>query len=264
MRTGRRYAAESQLARDSRSAIRIAGLAAAIALGLGGWGGSGRAPNSPSVLGALTFSTNENVPLSGQLSASDPDGDTLTFSKTAGPAHGAVTSFTPAGAFVYHPAANFTGADAFTIQAQDSAGNVIPGMVSITVRVDQPPAAGNLVQRADGAALASLDVLAKAQDPDGDPLTVSIEQPPLVGNATVNADGSIALPGLSAGFKGLTRFEYRVMDPSGAYAVGTAAIFIGADPFRVAFAGDVLASGAPNGGDRALYTAALADPGASA
>ena len=202
-------------------------------------------PNSPPVLGALTFSTNENIPLAGQLTATDPDGDTLQFKQTSGPAQGAVTSFQSSGAFVYQPKADFTGSDSFGVQVIDSAGNATPGVVSITVRVNQPPTAGNLVLRADGAALSNINVLAKAQDPDGDPLTVTIEQAPLVGTATVNPDGSIALSGLPSGFKGLTRFKYRVTDPSAAYATGTVAVFVGADPFRVAFVGDATGNGAP-------------------
>jgi hypothetical protein len=99
--------------------------------------------------------------------------------------------------------------------------------------------------RADGAALASINVLAQASDPDGDKLTVTIEQTPLIGTATVNADGSVSITGLPASFKGMTRFEYRVTDPSGAYAVATAVVFVGSDPFRATFVGDAMGNGAP-------------------
>jgi Tol biopolymer transport system component len=208
-------------------------------------GGGSAPPNSPPVFGSLAFSTSENVALHGQLAASDPDGDALSFSQSGAPASGTVTGFTSAGAFVYQPQANFTGSDSFAVQVRDSAGNVASGTVSITVRVDHAPTAANLVLRADGAALASINVLARAQDADNDPLAVTIEQAPLVGTASVNADGSVAITGLPAGFKGLTRFEYRVTDPSGKYAVATAAIFVGADPFRVAFAGDASGNGTP-------------------
>src|SRR6185437_13310110 len=67
------------------------------------------APNSPPVFGSLAFSTNENVSLSGNLTASDPDGDALHFSATSAPANGTVTSFQSSGTFVYQPKANFTG-----------------------------------------------------------------------------------------------------------------------------------------------------------
>ena len=48
--------------------------------------------------------------------------------------------------------------------------------------------------------------------------------------------------GLPAGFKGVTRFKYRVTDSSSATAIGTAAVFVGVEPFRVVFAGDPAAS----------------------
>lgn len=73
--------------------------------------------------GAVT--TNENQAISGTLSASDSDGDTLTFAIVSQPAHGS-TSITNAatGAFTYTPANGFYGSDSFTFQATDSAGNV--------------------------------------------------------------------------------------------------------------------------------------------
>src|SRR5262245_63494415 len=67
--------------------------------GDGGGAGGGNA-NSPPAFGAVTFSTNQSIELSAQLSATDPDTDPLTFSKTGDPSGGSVTSFSSAGAFV--------------------------------------------------------------------------------------------------------------------------------------------------------------------
>jgi Cadherin-like domain/WD40-like Beta Propeller Repeat len=88
-------------------------------------------------------------------------------------------------------------------------------------------------------------------------LTVTIlDQPPSgAGTAAVNSDGTVSLTGLS-GFKGMTRFTYQVKDPSGATAKGTAAIFVGNDPFRAAFVGDVQA----NGSNEVYLTDFAADP----
>lgn len=97
--------------------------------------------------------------------------------------------------------------------------------------------------RADGAALAALNVLSNDTDPDGNALTVSIEEQALVGTATVNANGTIKLDGLPGGFKGFTRFKYKVADPAGLTSVATAAVFVGVDPFRVVFAGDAASNG---------------------
>ena len=194
-------------------------------------------------LGALTFTTNENVALTGQLSAISSG--TVTFTKTSDPTSGAVSSFTPAGAFVYQPHANFTGSDSFNIQATDAAGRSNVGTVAITVHMNHAPVATNKAMRADGTALNSINVLANVTDSDSDPLTVKIEEAALVGTASVNSDGTVSITTLPSGFKGLTRFKFRATDPTGASAVGTEAIFVGVDPFRAAFAGEAAASGSP-------------------
>jgi hypothetical protein len=195
------------------------------------------------VLTSTSFSTNENIALSAQLTATDPAGGTVTFAQAGSPANGAITSFTAAGAFGYKPNANFTGNDSFPVTLTNTAGTKATGTVTITVRVNQPPVAGNYVVRADGTALNAINVLGQAKDPDADPLTVTIAQQPLVGTATVNADGTVQIASLPPGFKGLTVFKYQVTDPSAASATATAAVFVGADPFRALFAGDATGNG---------------------
>jgi Bacterial Ig domain/WD40-like Beta Propeller Repeat len=208
----------------------------------GGGGGSGNSSPNP-LLGTLAFSTNENVALPGHLTATDPADGAVTFSQVGNPASGAVTGFTAAGAFVYTPKANFTGSDSFKVEVTDASGHTTMGTVSITVTVNHPPTANNTIIRADGAALADINVLGNASDPDKDPLTVTIVDPALVGTASVNPNGSVSITALPSGFKGLTRFKYQVTDPSGASAVAWAAIFVGAEPFRAAFVADAAGNG---------------------
>ncbi len=82
-----------------------------------------------------------------------------------------------------------------------------------------------------------------ATDPDKDKLTVAVvPNSTLVGTATVNSDGSVSISGLT-GFKGLTRFDYTVTDPSNATATGHAAVFVGEAPFRAAFVADATGNG---------------------
>lgn len=227
---------------NMRAAVRF--VAMGICLGLGACGGGGGG-GPPLALGTSSFTTNENVALTGQLSATGANNATVTFAKLSNPTSGTITSFTPAGAFVYKPATNFTGNDTFNVQINTSAGASVTSGVMITVHANHAPVAQNDIERADGAALASINVLAKAQDPDGDPLTVTIQGSPLVGNATVNPNGTVAVTGLPSDFKGLTRFKYTVTDPSGATSSATAAIFVGDDPFRAVFVGDATGNGSP-------------------
>jgi hypothetical protein len=73
--------------------------------------------------GAVT--TTAGTAVNGTLSASDTDGDSLTFAVVANPAHGTVTIVNAAtGAFTYTPASGFTGSDSFTFHATDSASQV--------------------------------------------------------------------------------------------------------------------------------------------
>jgi hypothetical protein len=209
----------------------------------GGGGGGGRRIDPPPAFGSLAFSTKQNIDLSGQLAATDPQGQTLTFTKMSDPASGTVTSFTAAGAFAYRPKSDFSGSDSFQVQVRDTAGNTVTGTVAITVRQNNVPVAVGDVLRADGAALDAINVKANDTDADGDALTVAIEGTPLIGTATVNTDGTVRVAGLPADFKGVTTFKYRITDTSGGSAVGSVAVFIGSDPFRVLFAGDSSGNG---------------------
>jgi hypothetical protein len=178
-----------------------------------GGGGSTTPPNPPPVLGTLTFSTKEGTNLSAQVTATDPAGETITLATTSNPSHGTLTSFSANGSFVYQPTAGVTGTDSFGVQATDAGGNVVSGTVTITLKPNHAPVAANDVMRADGAALDSINVLSNDSDADGDKLTVSIEGTALVGTTSVNADSTVRISGLPGGFKGVTRFKYRITVP---------------------------------------------------
>ena len=212
---------------------------AALAAACGGGGGGGNDSPNP-VLTTTTFTTNENVALNGTLAATDPGGKSLSFAQGSGPKSGTLTGFTAAGAFVYTPNANFTGADSFTVTATDASGNATSGTINITVSMDQPPTAGSAVIRNDNPSSTSnaINVLGSASDPDKDHLTVTITSPANAGTATVNSDGTVRISGLPGDFKGLVHFGYTVTDPSSKTASGGAAVFVGVDPFRATFVAD--------------------------
>ena len=222
-----------------------AATAASVLFCLSSCGGGGGGGSSGPVLSSTTFSTNENVALNGTLTATDPGGSAVTFAQGGSPKSGTVSGFTPAGQFVYTPNRNFTGSDSFSVTATDAGGHSTTGTISITVTVNQPPTTTDTVLRADpdSSGISIVNVLANATDPDKDKLTVTVTpNSTLVGTATVNSDGSVSIAGLG-GFKGLTRFDYTVTDPSGATATGHAAVFVGEDPFRAAFVADAAGNG---------------------
>ena len=65
------------------------------------------------------------------LTGTDADGDALTFTVVAQPAHGALTRHGPQ--LTYTPAANYNGPDSFTFVANDGTADSNIATVSLTV-----------------------------------------------------------------------------------------------------------------------------------
>ena len=70
--------------------------------------------------GSVTTAVGQTV--AGQLGATGPLGQTLTYAMVTGPGHGTVTPSASTGAFTYTPAGGFAGTDSFTFDAKDSGG----------------------------------------------------------------------------------------------------------------------------------------------
>ena len=77
-------------------------------------------------------STNENIPVSGTVSGTDPDGDKLSFTQATSPAHGTATVNSD-GSYIYTPNANYSGSDNFTISVSDGNGGTTTVNVTVTV-----------------------------------------------------------------------------------------------------------------------------------
>jgi hypothetical protein len=85
---------------------------------------------------AVTTAANSALPIT--LSATDIDGNPLTFAVVTPPAHGVLTGTAPA--LTYSPAANYSGSDSFTFKANDGIVDSAPATVSINVTaINQPP-----------------------------------------------------------------------------------------------------------------------------
>jgi hypothetical protein len=99
-------------------------------------------PNQPPALTAPAVRTVQDTSLSGVVTATDPEGQAVTFDTLPldGPAHGTVT-IAADGTFTYTPVSGFVGADAFVVQACDTAGGCSTAIVQVTVEplVASPP-----------------------------------------------------------------------------------------------------------------------------
>lgn len=87
----------------------------------------------------------EDLPLSQQLLATDPDLDPLTFAITGGPYHGAITAFDAiSGAFTYEPDPDYFGLDSLLFEAFDGAATSNEAIVHLDIEgVNDPPVAQN-------------------------------------------------------------------------------------------------------------------------
>lgn len=92
--------------------------------------------NDPPTAQDAALETYRNIANSGQLQASDPDGDALTFSVETPPKRGTV-ELNDDGSFTYTPLENKVGKDRFTFTVCDEAGNVSEP-ATVTIRIKKP------------------------------------------------------------------------------------------------------------------------------
>src|SRR5262245_2038633 len=153
--------------------------------------------------------TTEDSSVGGQVSASDVDGDSLTYSMVSGPAHGTL-EFNADGSFTYTPNSDYNGSDSFTYKANDGSVDSNTATVAITVAPanDAPVAAdGSLETAEDSSASGQVG----ASDLDGDTLTYSVVTGPAHGTLVLNSDGSFSYsPDLD--FNGADSFTFKAND----------------------------------------------------
>src|SRR5207248_1734970 len=163
------------------------------------------------------------------LTASDVDGDALTYSIVSGPSHGSLSGAAPN--VTYTPAANYNGPDSFTFKANDGTVDSAAATINITVTAvnDAPVAANDAYSTNEDTALsvAAAGVLANDSDVDGDALTAVLVSAPAHGSLTLNANGSFSyMP--AANYNGSDSFTYKANDGALNSNVATVAITINA------------------------------------
>ena len=113
----------------NRLAVSTAVVLAAL---LSGCNDSDQANVAPE-LGSNNFVTETDVPVTDRISASDTNGDSLTFSVASQPANGGLMLNTD-GRFTYTPDSGFTGSDSFMVAVSDGELTT-SGEVSIDIAV---------------------------------------------------------------------------------------------------------------------------------
>ncbi|HEV2754566.1 MAG TPA: Ig-like domain-containing protein, partial [Actinomycetota bacterium] len=187
---------------------------------------SGALVNSAPVAAAKTATVNHRSPSGTDvvLSATDSDGDPVTFSlagANGGAAHGTVT--VTGNVATYVPAGGFAGTDTFEYRANDGVTDSAPATVTVTLTNAAPAASArsaDVPHRSTGTGIAL-----SGTDPDNDPLTYE-----LVGadggaaRGTVTISGGTATYVPSGDFVGTDTFEYRSNDGAETSAPATVTV----------------------------------------
>jgi Ca2+-binding RTX toxin-like protein len=160
--------------------------------------------------------TNEDTAITGQVVASDVDGDILGFAVAQDPANGTVSLNASTGAYTYTPAANFNGSDTFKVVVADPSGATAIQTVTVGVAaVNDAPvadAASAISTNEDNSVFGTV----AATDADGDALTWSLAQGPANGVVTINAATGEYTYAPAANFAGDDTFDVLVSDAAGA------------------------------------------------
>jgi VCBS repeat-containing protein len=197
------------------------------------------AVNDAPVAGNVSTSTNEDTAKGVTLSATDADGDTLTFSVVTGPAHGSLGSIgspvcaagSCTASVTYTPDANYNGPDSFTYKANDGGADSNTATVSITVNAvnDAPVATGDAYSTNEDTPLtvSAPGVLNNDTDVEGTPLTAVQVAGTTHGTLTLNADGSFTYTP-DADYNGPDSFTYKANDGTADSNIATVSITVNA------------------------------------
>jgi VCBS repeat-containing protein len=180
--------------------------------------------------GAYSHSTNEDTPVSGQVVASDADGNPLSYTAGTAPAHGSVT-VNPDGTWTYTPGSNFNGSDSFTVTISDGQGGISTATVNVGVTAvnDAPVANNDSLSTTEDTAVTYTAAQLLGNDTDIDSATLSIASVASGsgGSAVLNADGSVTFTP-NAHFNGTADFSYIVTDGTSNSTPATATVQVAA------------------------------------
>ncbi|HEY3026764.1 MAG TPA: Ig-like domain-containing protein, partial [Pyrinomonadaceae bacterium] len=189
------------------------------------------AVNDAPIANDQSATTDEDTARAITLTASDVDGDTLTFSIVTGPAHG-ILSGTGASR-TYTPAANYNGTDTFTFKVNDGTvdSNIANVSLTITTVNDAPLAIDDSYNTAGNSTLTVPvpGVLGNDTDVEGNALTAILVSSASNGTLSFNPNGSFTYTPHS-NTSGTDSFTYRANDGSADSNVAAVTITVTAAP----------------------------------
>ena len=151
--------------------------------------------------------TPEDIALPIVLSASDPDGASITYSIVSGPSHGVLTG--TGSSITYTPASSYNGSDSFTFKVNNGTtdSNTATVFITVTPVADAPIA--------DAQGVTTLEDVSKSinltgSDPDGDAITFVVVSAPAQGVLNGAAPNLIYTP--ASNYSGPDSFTFKVND----------------------------------------------------
>lgn len=178
-----------------------------------------KALNTAPVASAQTVAVQEDTATPVVLSATDAQGNALTYEATRQPLHGTLTGTTPD--LTYTPEPNFSGTDSLAFKASDGKLQSEEAVVILNVAAvnDAPNAQG---QTLNGDEDSALDITLTGSDIDSDTLTFSIVNQPKHGSLSGTAPALTYTP--NADYFGSDSFTFKVSDGTADSAPATISI----------------------------------------
>ncbi len=134
--------------------------------------------NDAPTANSMSWNTDEDTASSLVLTATDIEGDPLTYSLLSSPIHGNLSGTIPN--FTYTPDPDYFGPDSFTFRVNDTHVNSATATVSITVNpINDAPVAENLIVNTQVSTPVAVTLI--ASDIENEPLTYSIVDGPTNG-----------------------------------------------------------------------------------
>ncbi len=160
----------------------------------------------------ILISTDEDLPVTSDLSATDGDGDALTYSITSSPTRGSLSLNSATGRFTYTPSANYYGTDQFFYQASDGQASSPPAKATITISSvnDRPTATSPLSLRTNEDT--PVGAIVRGTDIEGDTLYFRVIDAPSRGTVEMNEETGEFTYTPNANLFGSDSFTYAARD----------------------------------------------------
>lgn len=184
--------------------------------------------NTAPAVSPVTFSTSVGTAVSGTLSGTDAEGNTLTFSEGSTTATHGTVAINPNGTFTFTPAGGFSGVATFSYKASDGHLSSDDAVVTINVATEVNTAPVVSPMTLSTAKNTAVSGALTGVDADGDTLTFSKGNVGEThGKVVINPNGTFTFTPKN-GFTGVATFSYKASDGKLTSNTATVTINVGA------------------------------------